>query len=82
MGLRKAEISAQEILLQEHEFPRQWNILSREKAEIASRSVTFRRYQKLSLYSAGRLLDIELERTWKEAVMAYCNIVYWHLPED
>jgi len=78
--LRKDEISAQEILLQEHEYPRPWNILSLQKAE--SRSVTFRRYQELSLYSAGRLLDIELERTWKEAVMTYCNIVYWHLPED
>jgi len=62
------------------EYPRPWNILSLQKAE--SRSVTFRRYQELSLYSAGRLLDIELERTWQEAVMTYCNIVHWHLPED
>ena len=73
VGLRKAEISAQEILLQERECPRQWNILS---PETASRSVTFRRYQELSLYRAGRLLDIELERAWKEAVMAYCSTVY------
>jgi hypothetical protein len=63
VGLRKAEFSAQEILLQEHECPRQWNVLSPEEAERAIRSVTFRRYQELSLYSAGRLLDFELEQT-------------------
>ena len=82
MGLRKAEISAQEILLQEHECPRQCNVLSPEKAETASRGVTFRRYQEVSLYSAEELLDTEQERTWKEVVMAYSNIMYWYLPED
>ena len=82
MGLRKAEISAQVILLQEHDCPRQGKVLSPEETETASRGVTFRHYQEISLYSAGQLLDIEQERTWKKVAMAYSNIMYWHLPED
>jgi hypothetical protein len=82
MGLRKAEISAEEILLQEHDCPRQWNVLWPEEVETAGRGLTFRHYQEVSLYSAGQLLDIEQKRTWKEVVMVYSNIMYWHFPED
>jgi hypothetical protein len=38
------------------------------------------------LYSVKKdskiLMNGKLERIWKEAVMAYCNVLSWHLPEQ
>jgi hypothetical protein len=30
----------------------------------------------------GKLTNDEMERMWKEAVMAYFMILFWHSPEE